>query len=137
MIHVPRDGADPPGAGRRGVPLESGGSQREEAGSGMDVRGYIEANSGEFFAALKEWLAIPSISADPAHHADVRRSAEWLAARLQKTGFPLTEIWDTGSPGDPGLPTLFAEWPAADPDALTVLVYGHQEIGRASCRERV
>ncbi|HEY1918889.1 MAG TPA: dipeptidase [Streptosporangiaceae bacterium] len=94
----------------------------------MDVRGYIEANSAEFFEALKEWLSIPSISADPAHHGDVRRSAEWLAARVRQAGFPLTEIWDTGRPGDPGLPTLYAEWPAADPGALTVLVYGHQDV---------
>jgi len=44
----------------------------------MDVRGYIGENTASFFGALREWLAIPSISADPAHHADVRRSADWL-----------------------------------------------------------
>jgi acetylornithine deacetylase/succinyl-diaminopimelate desuccinylase-like protein len=94
----------------------------------MDVRGYIEANSAEYFAALKEWLAIPSISADPAHHGDVRRSAEWLAARLRRAGFPLTEVWDTGGPAEPGLPALYAQWPADDPGALTVLVYGHHDV---------
>ena len=41
-----------------------------------------------FFGALKEWLAIPSVSADPEHHGDVRRSAEWLAGHLRDTGFP-------------------------------------------------
>jgi acetylornithine deacetylase/succinyl-diaminopimelate desuccinylase-like protein len=89
----------------------------------MDVRGYIEANSREYFDALKEWLSIPSISADPAHHDDVRRSAEWLAARLRATGFPVTEVWETG-----GLPAVFAEWKAADPAAPTVLVYGHHDV---------
>ena len=77
----------------------------------MDVRGYIESNSRGYFDALKEWLAIPSISADPARHDDVRRSAEWLAARLRATGFPVTEIWDTGTPGPAGgrgLPAVFA-----------------------------
>ena len=45
----------------------------------------------EFFAALKDWLAIPSISADPAHHADVARSADWLAGYLRQIGFPIVE----------------------------------------------
>jgi hypothetical protein len=41
----------------------------------MDVRGYVEANAREFIDDLKQWLAIPSISADPDRHDDVRRSA--------------------------------------------------------------
>jgi acetylornithine deacetylase/succinyl-diaminopimelate desuccinylase-like protein len=89
----------------------------------MDVREYIEANSREYFDALKEWLAIPSISADPEHHGDVRRSAQWLAARLRSTGFPVAEVWETG-----GLPAVFAEWPAEDPAAPSVLVYGHHDV---------
>jgi acetylornithine deacetylase/succinyl-diaminopimelate desuccinylase-like protein len=89
----------------------------------VDVHSYIEANARGFFDALKEWLAIPSISADPAHHADVRRSAEWLAAYLQQTGFPVAEIWETE-----GLPAVFAQWPAADPAAPAVLVYGHHDV---------
>jgi hypothetical protein len=48
----------------------------------MDVRGYIDQNAPGFFEALRQWLAIPSISADPARHADVRRSAEWLSERI-------------------------------------------------------
>jgi acetylornithine deacetylase/succinyl-diaminopimelate desuccinylase-like protein len=89
----------------------------------MDVRGYIEANAREHFDALTEWLSIPSISADPAHHGDVRRSAEWLAARLRTTGFPVVEIWEAG-----GLPAVFAEWPADDPAAPRILVYGHHDV---------
>ena len=34
----------------------------------MDVRGYVEANASEFIDDLKQWLTIPSISADPARH---------------------------------------------------------------------
>ena len=44
----------------------------------MDVRGYVDENAAGFFGALRQWLAIPSISGDPAHRADVRRSAVWL-----------------------------------------------------------
>ncbi|WP_017570898.1 dipeptidase [Nocardiopsis halotolerans] len=89
----------------------------------MDARAYIEAHRDEFVSSLKEWLAIPSISADPAHHIDVQRSARWLADHLTATGFPTVEVWET-----PGLPAVFAEWPAADPDAPTVLVYGHHDV---------
>jgi acetylornithine deacetylase/succinyl-diaminopimelate desuccinylase-like protein len=90
----------------------------------MDIRGYVESNAPEFFAALKEWLAIPSISADPARHPDVRRSAEWLVAHLQAAGFPVAEVWETVK----GLPAVFAQWPAADPAAPVVLVYGHHDV---------
>ena len=33
----------------------------------MDVRDYIQQHAGDFVADLKQWLAIPSISADPGH----------------------------------------------------------------------
>jgi acetylornithine deacetylase/succinyl-diaminopimelate desuccinylase-like protein len=92
------------------------------------IRGYIDAHAGEFFAALKQWLAIPSISAEPARADDVRRSAEWLAGHLRQAGFPVAEVWETGTPADPGLPAVFAHWPAADPAALTVLIYGHHDV---------
>ncbi len=94
----------------------------------MDVRDYIDSNAREFFDQLKAWLAIPSISADPGHHGDVRSSAQWLAGHLTATGFPAVEIWDTGPASSPGQPAVFAHWPAADPGAPTVLVYGHHDV---------
>ena len=39
-----------------------------------------EEHAAEFFGALGQWLAIPSISADPARRDDVARSAAWLSA---------------------------------------------------------
>src|SRR5258708_7789460 len=92
------------------------------------VRDYIDAHAGEFFDALKQWLTIPSISADPARSADVRRSAQWLADHLSQTGFETAEVWETGTPESPGLPAVFAQWTAADPHAPTVLVYGHHDV---------
>ena len=119
----------------------------------MDVRAYVEANAAGFFDALKQWLAIPSISGDPRHHGDVARSAQWLAAHLRQTGFPIVEIWPTGEPGAPGLPAVYAEWPAGESPAgespagewpagespagerpagerpaPAVLVYGHHDV---------
>jgi acetylornithine deacetylase/succinyl-diaminopimelate desuccinylase-like protein len=94
----------------------------------MDVRDYIDSNAREFFDQLKSWLAIPSISADPDRHGDVRASAQWLAGHLTGIGFPTVEVWDTGPAGSPGQPAVFAHWPARDPGAPTVLVYGHHDV---------
>src|SRR5215471_9325776 len=93
----------------------------------MDVREFTEVNAATFSASLQEWLAIPSVSADPAHHDDVRRSAEWLAAYLKWAGFPVAEVWETK-----GLPAVYAHWPAADPAAPRVLIYGHHDVQPAA-----
>ncbi|MFP1626727.1 dipeptidase [Streptomyces sp. 5K101] len=91
------------------------------------VRTYIEQHRTTFVDDLVEWLRIPSVSAHPDHDDDVRRSAEWLAAMLAETGFPVTEVWPT-----PRAPAVFAEWPSSDPDAPTVLVYGHHDVQPAA-----
>ncbi|ORT61241.1 dipeptidase [Streptomyces sp. CB03238] len=91
------------------------------------VRGYIEQHRTAFLDDLAEWLRIPSVSAQPAHAPDVRRSAEWLAAKLRETGFPVAEVWETE-----GAPAVFAEWPSGEATAPTVLVYGHHDVQPAA-----
>jgi acetylornithine deacetylase/succinyl-diaminopimelate desuccinylase-like protein len=96
----------------------------------MDVRDFIAANAADFSQALCDWLSIPSVSADPARHGDVRRSAQWLAGYLKAAGFPVAEIWETD-----GLPAVYAHWPAADPGARRVLVYGHHDVQPAALED--
>jgi acetylornithine deacetylase/succinyl-diaminopimelate desuccinylase-like protein len=96
----------------------------------VPVRTYVEQNSAGFVEDLKDWLRIPSVSADPDRAGDVRESAEWLAAKLRATGFPTVEVWETA--GGAGLPAVFAEWPSGDPDAPTVAVYGHHDVQPAT-----
>ncbi|MFL4490284.1 dipeptidase [Streptomyces sp. VTCC 41912] len=91
------------------------------------VRAYLADHRDAFLADLVQWLRIPSVSADPGRTEDVRRSADWLAAKLAETGFPVAEVWDTE-----GLPAVFAEWPSGDPTAPTVLVYGHHDVQPAA-----
>ncbi|MGW0709150.1 M20/M25/M40 family metallo-hydrolase [Streptomyces sp. NPDC002643] len=92
-----------------------------------DVRTYIDNHRAAFLDDLVEWLRIPSVSAQPGHTADVRRSADRLAAKLKETGFPTAEVWET-----PGAPAVFAEWPCEDPEAPTVLVFGHHDVQPAA-----
>lgn len=94
------------------------------------VRAYIDDHRAAFLDDLAEWLRIPSVSVQPDHAADVRRSADWLAARLTATGFPTAEVWETA-----GAPAVFAEWPSGDPDAPTVLVYGHHDVQPAALED--
>ncbi|UXY21798.1 dipeptidase [Streptomyces cynarae] len=91
------------------------------------VRTYIDSHRAAFLDDLAEWLRIPSVSAQPERAGDVRRSADWLAAKLQETGFPTAEVWPTA-----GAPAVFAEWPSDDPQAPTVLVYGHHDVQPAA-----
>ncbi|RLU99346.1 peptidase M20 [Streptomyces griseocarneus] len=91
------------------------------------VRAYIDEHRAAFLEDLVEWLRIPSVSADPGRAADVRRSADWLAAKLKETGFPAVEVWETD-----GAPAVFAEWPSGDDAAPTVLVYGHHDVQPAA-----
>jgi len=88
-----------------------------------DVRAYVTDHHSDLLTDLDEWLRIPGISAQPEHHGDVERSAQWWAQACRAAGFPIVEIWPT-----PGLPAVYAEWPSADAGATTALVYGHHDV---------
>ncbi|HTE72251.1 MAG TPA: M20/M25/M40 family metallo-hydrolase [Actinomycetes bacterium] len=94
------------------------------------VRAAVADGADSFVQRLTDWLRIPSISGDPAHHPDVRRSAEHLVDALRAAGFPTAEVWETS-----GLPAVFAHWPSDDPDAPTVVVYGHHDVQPVTPRE--
>ncbi len=83
---------------------------------------YIEDNRPRFLEELKDFLRIPSISADPKHDGDTRRAAEWVAENARSIGLEHVEIYDT-----PGHPIVYADWLHAD-GAPTVLIYGHYDV---------
>ena len=83
---------------------------------------YAEAHAKEFEAALFEFLRIPSISAQPDHAADVKRSAQWLAARMRRAGLTAEVVERAGKH-----PLVYAEGPKV-PGAPTLLVYGHHDV---------
>ncbi len=82
---------------------------------------YLQQNHSRFQRELSELLRIPSISANSAFRADVRRAAQWVADQFH--GLKLsTEMVETR-----GNPIVFAQSPPV-PGAPTVLVYGHYDV---------
>ncbi len=80
---------------------------------------YLVQHKERFLEELMEFLRIPSISALPAHGADVQRAAEWVEARMKMTGIESVRIFPTG-----GHPVVYGEWLHAS-GKPTLLVYGH------------
>ncbi len=83
---------------------------------------YLERNKERFLEELLEFLRIPSVSADSKHKGDVRRAAEFVAARLQDAGAEKVEICETA-----GHPIVYGE-KIVDPARPTILVYGHYDV---------
>src|SRR5262249_48227998 len=82
------------------------------------------ALADEDLAELTRFLAIPSISADPAHAPAVAEAAEWVAAYVRWAG-GTAEVVDWN-----GSPLVDAVVPASTgrTDAPTVLCYGHFDV---------
>ena len=91
---------------------------------------YIETNKERFVEELFDLLRIPSISAQPSlHKDDMVRCAEWLAASLVKAGADTAQVMPTN-----GNPVVYAE-KIVNPEARTVLVYGHYDVMPVDPRE--
>jgi acetylornithine deacetylase/succinyl-diaminopimelate desuccinylase-like protein len=87
-----------------------------------DVLATIDANQEEALARLFALLAIPSVSALPAHFPDCQRAADWLARELAELGFEAARR-DT-----PGRPMVVGAAKAKTRDAPHVLFYGHYDV---------
>ena len=70
-----------------------------------DVVDFINVNRDRYVDELKQYLAIPSISALPQHAADTRRAAEWTGQALRDAGLQNVRLVDT-----PGNPVVYGEW---------------------------
>lgn len=71
---------------------------------------------------LTEFLRIPSISTLPAHNADCRAAAEWVAGALRRLG--CAEVQFLGSEVHP---VVWGVGPQV-PGAPTLLLYGHYDV---------
>jgi acetylornithine deacetylase/succinyl-diaminopimelate desuccinylase-like protein len=74
---------------------------------------------------LVEWLRIPSISSGGGDPQDLVRAAEWARNYITAAGGEAEVV-----AGDVN-PLVVGELRAADPDAPTVLIYGHYDVQSA------
>ncbi len=75
-----------------------------------------------FVEDLKEFVAFPSVSAQPKHADDLRRCAVWLADHLRHVGLHNSKVIPT-----PQHPLVYADW-LGQPDSPTLLIYGHYDV---------
>ena len=73
----------------------------------------------DWLEELRDFLAIPSVSADPAHAEDVSRAAAWVAGKVSSLGGS-AEVREDGR--------LLVGEISGPPGAPTVLVYGHYDV---------
>ena len=85
---------------------------------------YADAERDRIVATLFDWLRIPSISAQPAHAPDVRRSAELTVELMRACGLEHVTVLET----DGGAPSVYGDHLHAGPDAPSALVYGHHDV---------
>jgi acetylornithine deacetylase/succinyl-diaminopimelate desuccinylase-like protein len=90
---------------------------------GLVLADYCRDERSRIVDTLFQWLRIPSISADPAHAADVRASAEFCARLLTEAGLENVSLLETD-----GAPAVYGDWLHAGEGAPTVLVYGHHDV---------
>ena len=87
-----------------------------------DVLATIDAQQGEALQRLLQLIAIPSVSALPAHFPDCDRAADWLVADLKSLGFEAHK-----SP-TAGRPIVVGAAKAKTRDAPHLLFYGHYDV---------
>ena len=103
---------------------------------------FAHTNQARFVDELKALLRVPSISTDPAHVADVRAAAEFVAAELRRIGMDNVRLIETSTPeiavapsSGPALviparyghPLVYAD-SIRVPNQPTVLLYGHYDV---------
>ncbi|GIV84143.1 MAG: hypothetical protein KatS3mg052_1150 [Candidatus Roseilinea sp.] len=86
------------------------------------VLDYARAHRDEYLKDLLEYLAIPSVSAQPDRARDVKMAALWLSGHLHEAGLR-AEVMPTA-----GHPVVYAEWSGPHHHRPTVLIYGHYDV---------
>ena len=88
----------------------------------MSVQTYINDHKARFLEELIDLLKIPSVSADSRFKPDMLRAAEFVRDKIRDAGADRAEIFET-----PGHPVVYGE-KTIDPEAPTVLIYGHYDV---------
>jgi acetylornithine deacetylase/succinyl-diaminopimelate desuccinylase-like protein len=86
------------------------------------MQNYLTQNQNRFLDELLDLLRIPSVSADSQYSADVHKTAQFVAEKLQLAGADNVEICPTN-----GYPIIYGD-KIISPNLPTILVYGHYDV---------
>jgi acetylornithine deacetylase/succinyl-diaminopimelate desuccinylase-like protein len=86
------------------------------------VKDYLDAHAERYDAEFFEFLRMPSVSTDPTHAGDTRKTAEWVADRTRKAGVPEVTLIET-----PLHPVVYGRWETSK-EKPTLLIYGHYDV---------
>ncbi len=87
-----------------------------------ELKKWFNKNKARIQEDYFRFLRFPSISADPAYHADCIRCADWLIDYLKKGNLHAERI------ETPSLPIVYAQDLSAGSGRQTVLFYGHYDV---------
>src|SRR5688572_10140604 len=90
-----------------------------------EIEQYVESARPEFESRLREWVEIPTISADPDRKADIERGADAAIQYLRSLGA------DTEKVETPGNPVVVARFTTGK-DRPTVTIYNHLDVQPAN-----
>jgi acetylornithine deacetylase/succinyl-diaminopimelate desuccinylase-like protein len=90
--------------------------------SGQTPERWAAERDDEILGTLRDFVAIPSVSTDPAYAGDMRRGADFLAAHMRACGLENVAVRPTE-----GHPVVLADWLHAE-GRPTILIYGHYDV---------
>ncbi len=122
-----------------GIAIEEPPAKRRAIIADKAVFKHIDDRAEEYVKRLAEFVAIPSVSAEPKRRPQVVEAVKWTQSWCDRLG-AVTSLEDVGTQtlGDGtelGLPpVLLAAFgdPAAEPNKPTVVVYGHLDVQPAA-----
>ncbi len=120
-------GSSPEGAGHSGLPARELQfrffSEEWFPVSMKNVLSYLRSNQPRFVDELCEFVAIPSVSAQPKHRPDLKRASDWLVSHCKGIGLKVRRF------KTPGNPVIVATTRSGKGSKKPhYLVYGHYDV---------
>lgn len=84
---------------------------------------YAQKYQARFLEELKALVSIPSVSTEPQYQAQMEAAATWVVEQLRSLGMSNVAIHPTARH-----PVVCGEYHCTNPDAPTILVYGHYDV---------
>src|SRR5688572_18410788 len=90
-----------------------------------EVQTFVESIRPEFETKLKEWVEIPTVSAEPEHAPDMERLADAAVRYLKALGGEAEKV------ATPGYPVVVGRFMTSS-DCPTVTIYNHLDVQPAN-----